>query len=79
LADRTSVPLLGAPQSEENQTASQIKVPSASNLLIAVVVTAPAEGAKPGPQPIKFITKSLSANGAVLTEITEASSFIFPN
>jgi cytochrome c oxidase accessory protein FixG len=79
LADRTSVPLLGALQSEENQTASQIKVPSASNLLIAVVVTAPAEAAKLGPQPIKFITKSLSANGAVLKEITEASSFIFPN
>ena len=79
LADRTSVPLAGAQQSEANQTASLLNVPSASNRLIAVVVRAPAEAAKPGPQPIKFITKSLGADGAVLTEITEASSFIFPN
>lgn len=79
LADRSSIPLAGSQQGELVQSASQITVPRASNRLIAVVVRAPAEGAKPGPQPIKFITKSLGADGAVLTEINEASSFIFPN
>ena len=79
LADRTSVPLTGSQQGELVQSASQITVPRASNRLIAVVVRAPAEGAKPGPQPIKFITKSLGPDGTVLTEINEASSFIFPN
>lgn len=79
LADRTSVPLSGAPQGDVVQSSSHINVPSASNRLIAVVVRAPVEAAKPGPQPIKFITKSLGSDGAVLAEINEASSFIFPN
>jgi len=79
LADRGSVPLAGVKQDEPIQSASRIQVPSASNRLIAVVVRAPAEAGKPGPQPIRFVTKSLGPDGAVLTEINEASSFIFPN
>ncbi len=79
LADRTSVPLAGSQQGEANQAAAQFNVPGASNRLIAVVVRAPAEAAKAGPLPIKFMTKSLGADGAVLKEITEVSSFIFPN
>jgi cytochrome c oxidase accessory protein FixG len=78
LADRASVPLAGEKQSGTVESASHINVASASNRLIAVVVRAPAEGAQPGPQPIRFTTKSLGADGAVLTEIKEASSFIFP-
>jgi polyferredoxin len=78
LADRASVPLTGAKQSGTVESTSHINVASASNRLIAVVVRAPAEGAQPGPQPIRFTTKSLGADGAVLTEIKEASSFIFP-
>jgi cytochrome c oxidase accessory protein FixG len=79
LADRASVPLTGVKQAGPVESASRIGVSSASNRLIAVVVRAPAEGAKPGPQPIRFITKSLGADGAVLAEINEASSFIFPH
>jgi polyferredoxin len=79
LADRASVPLIGVKQAETVESASRIGVSSASNRLIAVVVRAPAEGAKPGPQPIRFMTKSLGADGTVLTEIKEASSFIFPH
>jgi cytochrome c oxidase accessory protein FixG len=79
LADRGSVPLAGIKQDEPIQSASRIHVPSASNRLIAVVVRAPAEAGKPGPQPIRFVTKSLGPEGTVLTEINEASSFIFPN
>lgn len=79
LADRTSVPLSGAQSGDPVQSAARINVPSASNRLIAVVVRAPAESAKPGPQPIRFITRSLGPDGALLTEINEASSFIFPN
>ena len=78
LADRASVPLTGAKQSRTVESTSHINVASASNRLIAVVVRAPAEGAQPGPQPIRFTTKSLGADGVVLTEIKEASSFIFP-
>ena len=78
LADRTSVPLTGEKQSGAVESATHINVASASNRLIAVVVRAPADGAQPGSQPIRFTTKSLSADGAVLTEIKEASSFIFP-
>jgi polyferredoxin len=78
LPDRASVPLTGAKQSGTVESVLHIKVASASNRLIAVVVRAPAEGAQPGPQPIRFTTKSLGADGAVLTEIKEASSFIFP-
>jgi polyferredoxin len=78
LADRASVPLTDEKQSGTVQSTSHINVASASNRLIAVVVRAPGEGAQPGPQPIRFTMKSLGANGAVLTEIKEASSFIFP-
>ena len=78
LPDRASVPLTGAKQSGTVESVLHINVASASNRLIAVVVRAPAEGAQPGPQPIRFTTKSLGADGAVLTEIKEASSFIFP-
>lgn len=79
LADRSAVPLVGVKQSITSESASHIEVGRASNRLIAVVVRAPVEGARPGSQPIKFITKSLGADGAVLTEINEASSFIFPH
>jgi cytochrome c oxidase accessory protein FixG len=79
LADRTSVPLADSQHAEANQKAPQFSVPRASNRLIAVVVRAPAETGKPGSQAIKFITRSLDADGSVLTEIAEASSFIFPN
>lgn len=79
LADRGSVPLAGVKQDEPIQSASRIQVPSASNRLIAVVVRAPAEAGKLGTQPIRFVTKSLGPDGAVLSEINEASSFIFPN
>ena len=78
LADRASVPLTDEKQSGTVQSTSHINVASASHRLIAVVVRAPGEGAQPGPQPIRFTMKSLGANGAVLTEIKEASSFIFP-
>jgi cytochrome c oxidase accessory protein FixG len=78
LADRASVPLTDEKQSGTVQSTSHINVASASNRLIAVVVRAPGKGAQPGPQPIRFTMKSLGANGAVLTEIKEASSFIFP-
>jgi hypothetical protein len=78
LADRASVPLTNAKQSGTVESVLHINVASASNRLIAVVVRAPAEAAQPGPQPIRFTTKSLGAEGAVLTEIKEASSFIFP-
>jgi hypothetical protein len=47
--------------------------------LIDVVVRAPLEGVQPRSRPIQFIIKSLGADGAVLTEIKEASSFIFPH
>ena len=59
--------------------ANHIEVPSASNRLIAVLVRAPIDIAKPGPQPITFVTQSLDANNVVLKEIHEVSSFIFPN
>lgn len=78
LADRASVPLAGEKQSGTVESASHINVASASNRLIAVVVRAPVEGTQPGSKPIRFTTKSLGADGAVLTEIKEASSFIFP-
>jgi polyferredoxin len=78
LAHRASVPLTGAKQSGTVESTAHINVASASNRLIAVVVRAPVEGAQPGPQPIRFTTKSLGADGAVLTEVKEASSFIFP-
>lgn len=79
LADRASMTAAGVPSDNRKQPAARIDVPKASNRLIAVVVRAPAESARPGPQPIKFITKSLGPDGDVLTEINEASSFIFPN
>jgi len=80
LADRGAVALnTSGQQASVAQSSSHIDVPSASNRLIAVVVKAPADGSKPGPHPIRFITKSLGQDGAVLTEINEASSFIFPN
>lgn len=58
--------------------ADHIAVPAASNLVLPVVVHAPMDGSLSGPQPITFTTTSRSSDGTVLTEVHEASSFIFP-
>jgi len=58
---------------------AQVEVPSASNRLIAVIVRASANQGQPGSQPIRFVTRSLGPDGAVLVEINEASTFIFPH
>ncbi|MDP4590077.1 MAG: hypothetical protein NWS57_03220, partial [Burkholderiaceae bacterium] len=55
-----------------------IQVPAASNLVLPVVVHAHIDGSSPGAYPITFVTTSTSPDGEVLTEVREASSFIFP-
>jgi polyferredoxin len=58
--------------------ADHIEVPAATNVVLPVVVHAPIDGSTPGAQPITFVTTSTAPNGTVLTEVREASSFIFP-
>jgi len=58
--------------------AHHIEVPAASNLVLPVVVHAHIDGSSPGAYPITFVTTSTSPDGEVLTEVREASSFIFP-
>ena len=59
------------------QSAIDIDVPAAANLLLPVVVQAPYDAAETGSHPITFVTQSESAGGRQ-TEVREASSFIFP-
>ncbi len=56
-----------------------VEIPSASNRIVAVVVRAPAGSMGAGPHPITFVTKSTNAEGRLVTEIREKSSFIVPN
>ena len=64
--------------SRGRDAADHIAVPAASNLVLPVVVHAAIDGSTPGPHPITFVTTSTAPNGAVLTQVREASSFIFP-
>ncbi|UOD51214.1 cytochrome c oxidase accessory protein CcoG [Orrella daihaiensis] len=59
------------------QSAIDIRVPAAANLLLPVVVQAPYDAGETGAHPITFVTESRSETGRQ-TEVREASSFIFP-
>jgi polyferredoxin len=64
--------------SRGRDAADHIAVPAASNFVLPVVVHAAIDGSTPGPHPITFVTTSTAPDGAVLTQVREASSFIFP-
>ncbi len=56
----------------------QIEIAAASNRVLAVVLRAPHDAAKPGSHPIHFVTTSSAPDGHVSLTVREASSFIVP-
>ena len=63
------------------ESATGIEVPAAANYLLPVVVRTPYDSKiEPGSYPIEFVTTSRVADGSsdAVTEVREASSFIFP-
>lgn len=60
------------------QAADQIQVAPTSNFLLPIVLQVPYDAAPPGSYPITIVTRSARPDGAIETEVREASSFIFP-
>jgi hypothetical protein len=58
--------------------APQIEIAAASNRVLAIVLRAPHDAAKPGSHPIHFVTTSSAPDGHVSLTVREASSFIMP-
>ena len=56
----------------------QVEIAAASNRVLAVVLRAPHDAAKPGSHPIHFVTTSSAPDGHVSLTVREASSFIVP-
>jgi cytochrome c oxidase accessory protein FixG len=56
----------------------QIEIAAASNRVVAVVLRAPHDAAKPGTYPIHFVTTSSAPDGHFSLTVREASSFIMP-
>jgi len=56
----------------------QIEIAAASNRVLAVVLRAPHDAAKPGSYPIHFVTTSSAPDGHFSLTVREASSFIMP-
>jgi hypothetical protein len=56
----------------------QVEIAAASNRVLAVVLRAPRDAAKPGSHPIHFVTTSSAPDGHVSLTVREASSFIMP-
>lgn len=59
-------------------TLPQIEIAAASNRVLAVVLRAPHDAAKPGSYPIHFVTTSSAPDGHFSLTVREASSFIMP-
>ena len=75
----TGLPITGTVQPAVIQNASHLVIPPASNRMVPVVVRAPADAGSPGSHHIHFVTTSTAPDGHVVTQVREASSFIFPN
>jgi cytochrome c oxidase accessory protein FixG len=78
-----SVAVLRSKPEANNKNGSVLEVPqveiaAASNRVLAVVLRAPREAAKPGSYPIHFVIISSAPDGHVSLTVREASSFIMP-
>ena len=78
-----SVAVLRLKPEENNRNISitdlpQVEIAAASNRVLAVVLRAPRDAAKPGSHPIHFVTTSSAPDGHVSLTVREASSFIMP-
>ena len=78
-----SVAVLRLKPDENNRNISitevpQVEIAAASNRVLAVVLRAPRDAAKPGSHPIHFVTTSSAPDGHVSLTVREASSFIMP-